>query len=237
MNLNLAQNSYMLLCLLILNLIVWTCLGIFLRSVFVERTMLRKLAYQDPVTGLFNRNALNHFWQQHKGKESTAILYIDLDGFKAINDAYGHKVGDMLLHEVSLHLLQVMNANQKAFRIGGDEFLLIIKNFDSDQVKILAQLLLRKISSAYSIHGHRLSVTGSIGISLNPSQKDNLQTLLKEADIAMYHAKRMGRNRYAVYSKISRKQSSSYNTTRIKNLAKDIRKRHNVHVKKQPAPL
>ncbi len=136
-----------------LTLALWIYTFIFLRSVVMERNLLRKLAYQDPVTGLFNRNALELYWKQRNSKESTAIMYLDLDGFKAINDTYGHQIGDKLLRRVSDHLLQVTNSNQKAFRIGGDEFLLIMKDYDADQVKVLAELLLQKISAPYNIQG------------------------------------------------------------------------------------
>ncbi|MGW9530449.1 GGDEF domain-containing protein [Paenibacillus terrae] len=219
-----------------LTLALWIYTFIFLRSVMMERNLLRKLAYQDPVTGLFNRNALELFWKRSNRQESIAIMYLDLDGFKAINDTYGHQIGDKLLRRVSDHLLQVTNSNQKAFRIGGDEFLLIMKDYDADQVKVLAGLLLQKISVPYDIQGINLQVTGSIGISMHPSPKKPLPSLLKEADIAMYQAKRMGRNCYAVYQKI--KQGSnvrSYGTARVKKLAAGIRKKTKVQSIQQMA--
>ncbi|ASR49370.1 GGDEF domain-containing protein [Paenibacillus kribbensis] len=219
-----------------LTLALWIYTLIFLRSVMMGRNLLRKLAYQDPVTGLFNRNALELFWKRSNSKESIAIMYLDLDGFKTINDTYGHQIGDKLLRRVSDHLLQVTNSNQKAFRIGGDEFLLIMKDYDADQVKVLAELLLQKISAPYNIQGIKLQVTGSIGISMHPSSKEPLSSLLKEADIAMYQAKQMGRNCYAVYQKI--KQGSnvrSYSNARVKKLAAGIRKKTKVQSIQQMA--
>ncbi len=219
-----------------LTLALWIYTFIFLRSVMMERNLLRKLAYQDPVSGLFNRNALELFWKRSNSKESIAIMYLDLDGFKAINDTYGHQIGDKLLRRVSDHLLQVTNSNQKAFRIGGDEFLLIMKDYDADQVKVLAELLLQKISAPYNIQGISLQVTGSIGISMHPSPKKPLPSLLKEADIAMYQAKRMGRNCYAVYQKIKQGANvRSYGTARVKKLAAGIRKKTKVQSIQQMA--
>ncbi|MNZ89120.1 Cyclic di-GMP phosphodiesterase Gmr [compost metagenome] len=170
-----------------------------LRSLLAERTKLRELAYRDPVTGLLNRNGLDHFWHHYKGKENLAVLSLDLDRFKEINDTYGHKAGDQILHEVSQVLNQVTNKNQLAFRVGGDEFLFIMKNCHSNKVEIIANLILDKMSRPFHIQGRDLSVTGSIGISMSPGARADRLRMLEEADIAMYHAKRLGKNRYCVY--------------------------------------
>ncbi len=114
-----------------------------------ERAMLRQLAYCDPVTGLLNRNGLEDFWPEHKERENMAVLSLDLDQFKEINDTYGHQAGDELLREVSKDLKQITNKHQLAFRIGGDEFLFIMKNYDDNKAEILAGLILDKISRPY----------------------------------------------------------------------------------------
>ncbi|AJE51310.1 diguanylate cyclase [Paenibacillus jamilae] len=226
------------LLLIGLTLALWIYTLIFLHSVMMERNLLRKLAYQDPVTGLFNRNALELFWKRSNGKEAFAIMYLDLDGFKAINDTYGHQIGDKLLRRVSDHLLQVTNSHQKAFRIGGDEFLLIMKDYDADQVTVLAELLLQKISVPYNIQGINLQVTGSIGITMHPSPKKPLPSLLKEADIAMYQAKGMGRNRYAVYQRIKQRPNvRSYGTARVIKFAAGFRKKTKIQSIQQMAAL
>ncbi|MGQ3481009.1 GGDEF domain-containing protein [Paenibacillus sp. TY11] len=231
-----SLTSYTALFLIGLTLALWIYTFIVLRSVMMERSLLRKLAYQDPVTGLLNRNALELFRKRNSSKEGIAVMYLDLDGFKTINDTYGHEIGDMLLRQVSHHLLQVTNSDQKAFRIGGDEFLLIMKNYDSNQVKILAGLLLQKISVPYNIQGVELQVTVSIGISMHPSPKESLLSLLKEADIAMYQAKRMGRNRYAIYQKIKRGSNvGSYGTAWVKKSG--IRKKTKIQRIQQMAAL
>ncbi|NIK79166.1 diguanylate cyclase (GGDEF)-like protein [Paenibacillus castaneae] len=173
--------------------------AIGLRSLLIERSMLRELAYRDTVTGLFNRNGMDYFWSHFKGKENIAVLCLDLDHFKEINDTYGHGAGDLLLQEVSLNLRQITNKNQLAYRIGGDEFLFILKNCDMNKVEILAGLLLDKISRPSYIQGRDIAVTGSIGISISPGHTADRARMLKEADIAMYQAKRLGKNRYCVY--------------------------------------
>lgn len=172
---------------------------IVLRSLLRERTMLMKLAYTDAVTGLMNRNGFDHFWNRHKGKDHLAVLSLDLDHFKEINDTYGHQAGDQLLHDVSIRLRQITNKNQLAFRIGGDEFVFIMKNCDPNKVEILAALILDKISRSFEIQGRNITVTGSIGISVSEGRHVDRQKMMAEADLAMYHAKKLGRNRYSLY--------------------------------------
>lgn len=172
---------------------------LYLRSLYSEIAALRVLAYRDPVTGLLNRNGLDHFWTKYKGKENLAVLNLDLDCFKEINDTYGHQAGDQLLWEVSRYLEQLTNKNQLAFRIGGDEFLFIMKNCDPNQVKIMAGLLLGQISRPYYIAGRDISITGSIGISICQGHRAERTRMMQEADAAMYHAKRLGKNRYCVF--------------------------------------
>lgn len=185
----------------------WTIVTIVLVGGFIlfkwllqERTMLRELAYCDPVTGLLNRNGLENFWPEHRDRENVAVLSLDLDQFKEINDTYGHQAGDELLREVSKDLKQITNKHQLAFRIGGDEFLFIMKNYDDNKVEILAGLILDKISRPYYIQGRDVSVTGSIGISKSTGIQADRTVMFKEADAAMYHAKRLGKNRYCVFN-------------------------------------
>ncbi|MFD1178043.1 GGDEF domain-containing protein [Paenibacillus puldeungensis] len=172
---------------------------IVLRFLLKERSALRELAYQDPVTGLLNRNGLDNFWSNYKSKESLAVLSLDLDFFKEINDTYGHQAGDELLREVSRSLKQVTNKNQLSFRVGGDEFLFIMKNCDPNKVRIMAGLLLDKIARPYYIEGRDVSVTASIGISISQGYRAERSRMLQEADNAMYYAKRLGKNRYWVF--------------------------------------
>ncbi|MUG45683.1 GGDEF domain-containing protein [Paenibacillus woosongensis] len=191
---------------------------IVLRSLLRERADLMKLAYTDAVTGLMNRNGFDHFWTRHKGKDHLAVLSLDLDHFKEINDTYGHMAGDQLLHDVSIGLRQITNKNQLAFRIGGDEFVFIMKNCDPNKVEILAALILDKISRPFEIQGRNIKVTGSIGISISEGRKVDRLRMMAEADLAMYHAKKLGRNRYSLY----REERHKY----LKELEYTLRKKH-----------
>ncbi|WP_410769345.1 GGDEF domain-containing protein [Fontibacillus sp. BL9] len=175
--------------------------ALYVRSLRAERNALRELVYRDPVTGLMNRVALERFWSQNRVKDQLALLSLDLDGFKVINDTYGHAAGDELLKEVSRDLKQITNKNQLAFRMGGDEFLFIMKNCDPNQVEILAGLILKKISRPYYIQDRDISITGSIGISMCEGCKADRAHMMEEADSAMYHAKRLGKNGYHVFRK------------------------------------
>ncbi|RCX21404.1 diguanylate cyclase (GGDEF)-like protein [Fontibacillus phaseoli] len=175
--------------------------GLYVRALRAERNTLRELVYRDPVTGLLNRSGFDTFWSQYRAKERLALLSLDLDGFKEINDTYGHAAGDELLKEVSRDLKQITNKNQLAFRMGGDEFLFIMKNYDPSQVEILAGLILKKISRPYYIQDRDISITGSIGISMCEYSEADRARLLEEADSAMYHAKRLGKNGYHVFRK------------------------------------
>lgn len=193
-------SPYLLYFLLGMDLLCVLVVTVYIRRLIAERNELRELAYVDPVTGLLNRNGFNHFWKTYKGKDNLALLSLDLDYFKEINDTYGHSAGDQLLREVSLNLKQVTNKNQLAFRMGGDEFLFIMRNCDPNQVEILAGLILNKISRPYYIQERDISVTGSIGISMCAGAEADPSRLMEEADSAMYHAKRLGKNAYCVYA-------------------------------------
>ncbi len=179
--------------------IVLIGMGIILHATFSERSRLRRLAYRDTVTGLYNRNGLDRFWKKYNGKGNLAVMSLDLDYFKEVNDTFGHHMGDMLLRAVSKDLRRVTNKNQQAYRIGGDEFLIILKNCEPDTVEILAGLILGKICRPYYIEGQDIAITGSIGISISDGEHAEQRRMQEEADIAMYRAKKLGKNRYTVY--------------------------------------
>jgi len=183
----------------IVNAVVLILIGFVLHVTFSERSRLRRLAYRDTVTGLYNRNGLDRFWKKYKGKDNLAVMILDLDYFKEVNDTFGHHAGDMLLRAVGKDLKRVTNKHQQAYRVGGDEFLIILKNCEPDTVEILAGLILGKICRPYYIEGQDIAITGSIGISLAEGQHVDQHRMQKEADVAMYRAKRLGKNRYTVY--------------------------------------
>lgn len=169
-------------------------------AMYFDRHVLEKMAFYDSVTGLPNRNAMNRFFETHISNETVGVLFVDLDQFKAINDTLGHNIGDKLVMEVGNRLKQFVSADRRAFRIGGDEFLFIIRPCNQEQAEQLAKQILKRIKYVYRIEGNELYVTGSIGISIGSMHDADHSTLLKEADTAMYKAKGLGKNQYCVYT-------------------------------------
>lgn len=169
-------------------------------AMFIDRHVLERLAYQDTITGLPNRNEMNRFFETHIGNESIGVLFLDLDQFKAINDTLGHNIGDLLVQEVGMRLREFIQDDQKAFRIGGDEFLFIVKNCSQGRAEQLANQILQRIKNVYRIEGNQLYITGSIGVSIGSIQESDRSVLLKTADTAMYRAKGMGKNQFCMYT-------------------------------------
>jgi diguanylate cyclase (GGDEF)-like protein len=169
------------------------------RQILAEREQLKELAYRDSLTGLFNKNGMNHFWEHCKPNEQLAVLYLDLNRFKSINDKLGHHVGDLLLQAVGGSLQQFSSKNKRhIFRIGGDEFVIIAKRCSRKNAEELALQILENTTRNYPLEQHELFVSASIGITMSQGRIDPVR-LLKEADSAMYDAKQLGRGRYAVH--------------------------------------
>ncbi|MHA6252281.1 putative bifunctional diguanylate cyclase/phosphodiesterase [Oceanobacillus sp. CAU 1775] len=166
---------------------------------FLERHVLENMAYEDMITKLPNRNAMVRFFDKFNGSNEIGLLFIDLDQFKYVNDSLGHDSGDLLIKAVGERLATFESKKQQAYRIGGDEFLIITEYSDEQQTRDLATAVLNKIKEVYFIEGNELYTTASIGISIGPLV-DKGKELLKSADAAMYHAKHLGKNRYAIYN-------------------------------------
>ena len=169
-----------------------------------------KIAHQalhDALTDLPNRNLLydrlDHAINEAKRENKyVAVLFLDLDHFKLINDSLGHDIGDKLLIEVANRLKSVVREYDTVSRIGGDEFIIILENINSPYAALKkAKEMLNTLSKNFYINSHQLFVTGSIGISIYPNDGDNPYELIKNADIAMYHAKELGRNNVQLFSK------------------------------------
>ena len=130
-----------------------------------------------------------------------AVMFIDMDRFKVINDTLGHEAGDTLLHEVAKRLTGTLRTSDTVARLGGDEFVVLIEEL-SDPVYLgaIAQKLLDTFAASFLLSGQEYHITASIGISTYPDDSDDIQTLLKNADIAMYRAKEQGRNAFQFYS-------------------------------------
>ncbi|WP_158967196.1 EAL domain-containing protein [Paraglaciecola sp. L3A3] len=167
---------------------------------------LREMAEKDPLTGLSNRacffDRLDHALDRVERHGSLALLALDLDGFKHINDTLGHDVGDFILIEVAKRLRNCVRIEDTVCRVGGDEFLLIIEGLDDATiVASLAEKVLHELEEPYQLGSKEIFISTSIGISFSVTgRKCTSKTLLKQADLALYRAKDAGRNNYQYYS-------------------------------------
>jgi diguanylate cyclase (GGDEF)-like protein/PAS domain S-box-containing protein len=164
------------------------------------------VATHDSLTGLPNRIMFNQrlshaVTQAERYGRRLAVLFIDLDRFKIINDTLGHESGDALLREVAKRLTANLRAADTVARLGGDEFVVLVEEVSDPQYLAgIAQKLISALSTGFPVHGQEYHVTASIGVSTFPDDGVDLQTLLKNADIAMYRAKEQGRNAFRFYS-------------------------------------
>jgi diguanylate cyclase (GGDEF)-like protein/PAS domain S-box-containing protein len=164
------------------------------------------LAHHDPLTGLPNRLLLQDRIEQaiaHAARtgQSVALLFLDLDRFKAINDTLGHQVGDKLLRAVVDRIGDVVRETDTISRLGGDEFLILISEIEStDSVTDVARRILQRCAEPFEVDGHLMSTSASIGIAIYPEDGVDFDTLLKKADTALYHAKDAGRNDFHFFS-------------------------------------
>jgi len=169
---------------------------------------LVKMAKTDSLTGLPNRNAFfNNLQKQVSKNTPTAVLVFDLDNFKKINDSVGHQLGDELLKKIGNRIKPLSGDNNTLYRLGGDEFALVMEGTnDIHKVTIVAKQILTLLSTAYRISQHEFVITGSIGIVLYPDDGLKPETLLRNADTAMYHAKADG-NKYLFFNNEMNKQA------------------------------
>jgi diguanylate cyclase (GGDEF)-like protein len=162
------------------------------------------LANHDPLTGLPNKRlALDRLQQAllmgQRSGVNTALLFIDLDGFKAVNDTHGHDAGDELLRVLSRRLQDLMRLSDTVARLGGDEFIVIMPELGEPvQAEYIAKRVLTAVAEPLQIKGHRVVVGASIGIAYGRGHGDTPQALLQAADEAMYHVKHHNKNGYAV---------------------------------------
>ncbi|MEA2570682.1 MAG: hypothetical protein QOI24_2683 [Acidobacteriota bacterium] len=159
-------------------------------------------AYHDALTGLANRRLFNEHLSLALALAArrncpVAVLFLDLDHFKLVNDTLGHTMGDVLLQEVAKRLKSCVREGDAVARVGGDEFTIVLQDLETrDAAAVVAQKVLRAIAAPIEMTGHRLYVTVSIGITIYPDDGADAETLLKNADNAMYRAKAEGRNTY-----------------------------------------
>lgn len=166
--------------------------------------LLNKLAYYDPLTGLANRRAFEEYLGelvagQVKDCKTAAILFIDLDGFKIVNDSFGHEVGDALLKEMGSRLVSCVRKEDSVARFAGDEFTILLPNIDKHVMIKRIEKIMDEISKPLTIQNNNIFTTSSIGISFFPEHGNDPNSLLKHADKAMYEAKKQGKNNYLIY--------------------------------------
>jgi diguanylate cyclase (GGDEF)-like protein len=170
-------------------------------------------AYHDSLTGLPNRLLFSDRLQQaladaERHRQAAAVLFIDLDRFKVINDSLGHQAGDALLVEVADRLRRSLRASDVVARLGGDEFVVILGDADqASDVERIARNLLSVLSQPLQLSGHEWQTTANIGIAMYPADGIDVQTLTKNAEMAMYLAKEEGKNRYRFFTKDARNLS------------------------------
>jgi len=164
-----------------------------------------RLAYRDVLTGLKNRLALEKelpgiLEQAGEADSKTAIMFVDLDGFKEVNDTLGHKAGDTLLVRAAKRMDYVVGQQGTTYRQGGDEFIVVLpKSPDRPSAAAVAGQLVERLRSHYVIDGHRVNTGASMGIAIYPTNGDTVEEIMEAADKAMYEVKRGGKNNFAFY--------------------------------------
>ncbi|MFC0216728.1 diguanylate cyclase domain-containing protein [Paenibacillus chartarius] len=170
--------------------------------------LVRNMAYLDALTGLPNRKMFEEALIREidhisSGSDSKlAVMFLDMDGFKQVNDTYGHRIGDQLLCEVASRLRSALPEKHLVSRLGGDEFTLLLTGVkDKDEVRLLAERIFEAFRPVCRMGDIEISISSSIGISMCPNDGHDSESLVKQADAAMYQAKQQGKNRYSFYSR------------------------------------
>ncbi len=167
---------------------------------------IHHLAHYDALTGLPNRTLFEDRLKQvltrrKRANERAALLFIDLDRFKTVNDSLGHHTGDLLLRAVAQRIRECVRAGDTVGRPGGDEFLVLLAELDEpESAARVAEKILAAVSEPYTLEGWEFSMTPSIGIAVIPDDGTDIESLVRNADVAMYHAKENGRNNYQFFS-------------------------------------
>lgn len=176
------------------------------RALQTTNAQLSELALYDSLTGLPNRMLLDDRMGQaassaERNGHSFALLFIDLDRFKPVNDSFGHAVGDALLKSAAQRLVTCVRAMDTVARIGGDEFVVVLSGIGEPRdAAMVSSKILDELSRPFFIGGHEVDISGSIGISVYPQDGKDVSTLKAQADLAMYHAKQNGRNNYRFFA-------------------------------------
>jgi diguanylate cyclase (GGDEF)-like protein len=174
----------------------------------LEKTVakLDEIANKDALTGLPNRYQFGHFSEKilshnKRHKRQFAMLLLDLDNFKSVNDSLGHDVGDQLLNEVAKRLKKILRQSDYLSRLGGDEFVIMLTEIkDPESVRKIADPIIQAVSKKYILNNHEVKISTSMGVACYPAAGESIQSLLKAADVALYRAKEKGRNTFEYFS-------------------------------------
>ena len=186
-----------------------------LEKIVQKRTMelgkvneqLKMLSEIDTLTNLYNRRKLEIDFNQEiqrarRSQDKMALFFIDLDKFKKVNDTYGHETGDALLQNISVKVLAILRQNEFLYRIGGDEFCILVPKFiDLEELETIAKRLIKVISNIKTLNSAQIDIGCSIGISIFPTNGETLDQLISSADKAMYQVKKSGKNNYSFNNK------------------------------------
>jgi diguanylate cyclase (GGDEF)-like protein/PAS domain S-box-containing protein len=193
---------------------------------------IRRLAFYDPLTGLANRRLLADRLNQAmitstRSLQHGAVIFLDLDHFKQLNDNLGHDIGDILLQQVAARLLDCVREGDSVARLGGDEFIVLLEALSPNaneavpQAEVIAQKILQSLGQPYTLNEHNYHSTPSIGIVLFMGDDENMEELLKKADVAMYQAKNAGRNTARFYDPVMQAAAVAYEQS-VKDLRRGL---------------
>jgi diguanylate cyclase (GGDEF)-like protein/PAS domain S-box-containing protein len=202
-----------------------------------DEDLIQRLAHFDVLTGLPNRvlftDHINHALSMaQRSQGQLAVLFLDLDHFKNVNDTLGHRIGDALLIEVAKRLKSAMREGDTASRLGGDEFILVLPGTDVNGAVHVAEKLLETVAQLCRIEQHELVITPSIGVAMYPDDGEDFDTLSKCADVAMYRAKHDGRNNYRFFT--PEMQTHSVRTLQLENALRYALERDEFSLHYQP---
>ncbi len=192
-------------------------------KVYEHGLMQESLARTDSLTGLANRRFLGEkismaIAHAHREKCLMAVMCLDLDDFKQTNDQFGHWAGDILLKKMSDRLLATVREVDMVARLGGDEFVIVFWQVeDIEHAALAAQRMINAVSRTYDIEGNSISITASAGVSIYPMHGEDMDTLIKGADQALYEAKQAGKNAHRI---LGQEDQSAASTPLLKNLEK-----------------
>ncbi|HUI98876.1 MAG TPA: PAS domain-containing protein [Usitatibacter sp.] len=167
---------------------------------------LQYMATHDGLTGLPNSVLLNDrldaaLGRARRNHARVGVMFLDLDHFKDVNDTLGHRVGDLLLKELARRIRGALRQSDVLARVSGDEFVVVMEDFpDENAPELVARKVLDEVRRPFALEGHEIHVSGSLGVALHPEDGADVETLLKNADAAMYHAKELGRNGFRLFS-------------------------------------